>query len=278
MIKKTRPKKNKFIPKLKSSRPFKRPLVLVFVFAFAVFGAVAIFYTFAGSRMSVYNDNVDYWRPRIAGCESGSGPTSQPNYQATNGTHFGAYQFDVGTWQSNVPPEVAAKYPTALTAPPEIQDQAFNTAFAKRGTQPWAASYFCWIVGANPGPVEPPPPPRGTYNVTVSGRVYVDNRPTENVEIMTCEKNPVAKTDANGYYNVTIINGNVFCLRPFRGLPPNAVVERTKNNPERVRFVSYESQLAGINAYHNLAYFTTLYFQADRNSDDGYDFFYQTSP
>lgn len=274
MSKKVKTKSSKFRPRLKSSHPFKRSLVIVFVLLFAIFGAVVIFYSLAGTRVQVFTDNVDYWRTRIAGCEAGSGPTSKPNYQASNGTHFGAYQFDIGTWQSNVPPDVAAKYPSALNAPPEIQDQAFNTTFAKRGTQPWTASYYCWIVGANP---EPPQPPRSTYNATVSGRIFIDNRPAENIQIQTCEKNPSVKTDANGNFSLTVGSGQVFCVRPSQGLPQGLVLERSKNNPERARFQTYESQLAGVSGYHNLSYFSSVYWQADRNSDSNYDFFYHTT-
>lgn len=274
MPKNTKSKSRKFKPKFISNKPFSRPVVVFFLLFFSIFGILIIYYSLAGSRIQVFDDNVDYWRGRIAGCESGSGPTGKPNYQATNGTHFGAYQFDVGTWQSNVPAEIAAQYPTALTAPAEIQDQAFNTTFAKRGTQPWNASYFCWINGADPKSAEPPP--KGTYNVMISGRIFVDNRPVENVKITTCYKNPSAQTDANGVYNFTVISGQVFCVRPTDGLPANITLERTKNNPERVRFLTYESQIAGINAYHNLTYFTTVYWQSDRDNDNGYDFFYQT--
>lgn len=73
---------------------------------------------------------------KIKYCESGG------NYAATNGTHFGAYQFDVSTWNS-YGPHVTTGLEIQQMAP-AIQDAAALAAFNVRGTSPWLASEHCW--------------------------------------------------------------------------------------------------------------------------------------
>jgi hypothetical protein len=68
----------------------------------------------------------------IVHCESGGNP------RASNGTHFGLFQFDLPTWRSVNGPG----HP--LNASPAQQIAAAERLFARRGTQPWAASQSCW--------------------------------------------------------------------------------------------------------------------------------------
>lgn len=68
----------------------------------------------------------------IAQCESG-GDTS-----ASNGSHFGVYQFDLATWRS----VGGTGHP--LNASASEQRAAAQRLLAARGTQPWNASRSCW--------------------------------------------------------------------------------------------------------------------------------------
>ena len=113
-----------------------------FVVIFVIVGVFIIIRSYAATGIPVFNTDPDYWRDRIGYCESGGrydqiGPSG----------HTGKYQYDARTWRSAVGPELAAQYPQAYQAPGEIQEMAFNNTFARRGTQPWNASYRCWIKG-----------------------------------------------------------------------------------------------------------------------------------
>lgn len=68
----------------------------------------------------------------IRRCESGG------NYRATNGSHFGAYQFDLSTWAS------VGGSGNPMDAAPAEQDMRAQTLMDQRGTQPWLASKSCW--------------------------------------------------------------------------------------------------------------------------------------
>lgn len=68
----------------------------------------------------------------IAQCESG-GRTN-----ATNGSHFGLFQFDMPTWKS-----VGGKG-NPMHASAEEQRARAERLLAERGTQPWTASKHCW--------------------------------------------------------------------------------------------------------------------------------------
>lgn len=68
----------------------------------------------------------------IAQCESGG------NARASNGSHFGLYQFDLQTWRS----VGGAGHP--LNASASAQHAAAQRLLAQRGTQPWNASKACW--------------------------------------------------------------------------------------------------------------------------------------
>lgn len=94
------------------------------------------------------------WGPIIK-CESSGNP------QATNGSHFGLFQFDLRTWQS-----VGGKG-NPMNASVAEQTLRADILHASRGTQPWLASKGCWqgksgapqIKGA---PAVPAPTPKKT--------------------------------------------------------------------------------------------------------------------
>lgn len=271
------PTKNIFSPILKPIKPYKKPVLVVLMAFFAVTGATLIYNSMAGG-IPIFRTNVEYWRPRIAGCESGSGPNSQPNYKAYNGVaHYGAYQFDIGTWRSNVDPTIATLYPKASDAPPNVQDQAFRNAFKKRGTQPWNASYYCWIQNAQPpaGEEVAKGPPPGSYNTTISGRVATeDNKPIRDVVIQTCAESLSVKTNEEGRFSFNLPVRRDFCLRVVSGVPDEFKLSRTANNIEHINSISYEAQRAGYSCYHNLLCLLSPQFDWDRRADNGYNFFY----
>ncbi|MBP9826920.1 transglycosylase family protein [Candidatus Saccharibacteria bacterium] len=252
-------------------------------------------YASLASSIPVVNTNAEFWRGRIAGCESGSGPNSTPNYQAVNGSgHYGAYQYDKSTWKGAVGPELYATYPDPRTAPPAVQDQAFYNTFARRGSQPWNASYRCWrtpelaqqnspanIIQLLPrlgssGSVAPTPTPlpKNAYNVTVQGRVYINNKLTPGVKLVTCVDGVTTQTDAGGVFRFELPAGKEYCVRTIDGLPSSARLVKTNNNPERTNEISYEHQLAAKNYYRNFWQFFTQYYTWDRPVDDNYDFYF----
>ena len=81
-----------------------------------------------------------FWGPRIRGCESGNGPTGDPDYRALNDRSgaSGAYQFLDSTW--------GGQYGVrkARDASPAEQEMAAYGLFSRSGTAPWSASYLCW--------------------------------------------------------------------------------------------------------------------------------------
>lgn len=68
----------------------------------------------------------------IAHCESGGNP------RATNGSHFGLFQFDMSTWRS------VGGRGNPMNASPAEQHARARALLAQRGTQPWNASKHCW--------------------------------------------------------------------------------------------------------------------------------------
>jgi hypothetical protein len=68
----------------------------------------------------------------IARCESSGNP------RASNGTHFGLFQFDLPTWQS------VGGSGNPMDVSPAEQYARAQTLFSQRGTQPWLASMWCW--------------------------------------------------------------------------------------------------------------------------------------
>lgn len=73
---------------------------------------------------------------KIMYCESGGRP------DATNGTHFGLFQFDIATWNSYGPHVTTGAEIMAM--PVATQMAAAQAAFAIRGVNPWVASEHCW--------------------------------------------------------------------------------------------------------------------------------------
>lgn len=59
------------------------------------------------------------------------GPESGGDYHASNGTHFGKYQFDLQTWQS------VGGTGNPLNASPAEQDYRAAKLYAQRGGAPW---------------------------------------------------------------------------------------------------------------------------------------------
>ncbi len=282
-------KKTRTSKKSLKSIPQNRLLAGVLILAFVLVGVIIIYNTFAGG-VTVFKDNPDYWRDRIGFCESGGrydriGPSG----------HTGKYQYDVGTWKGAVGPELAAQYPQAYLAPGDVQEMAFNNTFARRGTQPWNASYHCWIKGANvPAAAEdqvgsvvaitiatPPTPPArpfgvtsGSYNVVINGRVTLNDVALANVTIATCSADRIVTTDGEGRYSFAVPVGQTFCLRPTGGIPAGATLTRTANNAEHSTSLTFENQIAGVNCYKQFWCFLTPSYTWDRSRDAGYNFFY----
>ncbi len=264
-------------------------LIAALVLVFLVAGVFLIYNSFA-SGIPVFRTDPDYWRPRIGKCESGN------FYQnKKNPTHFGAFQFDLGTWRGAVGAELAAQYPNPADAPPAIQDLAFNNTFARRGTQPWNASYHCWIKGATvPGavedqissfvatpaitPVTPPARPfgitSGSYNVVVNGRVTLNDQPILNVVLATCSGDRTVTTDADGRYSFAAPVNTNFCIRPVSGIPAGAQLTRIANNVEHATDSTFENQIAGVDCYKQFWCFLSPSYTWDRSRDSGYNFFY----
>lgn len=272
-----------------------KPVVISFLAIFVLAGLYLVYRSFASSAIPVFNTDPDYWRDKIGFCESGGrydriGPSG----------HTGKYQYDARTWKSAVGPELAAQYPQAYMAPGEIQEMAFNNTFARRGTQPWNASYKCWIKGttfaqtpaptstkqtidapapaglptAPPLPANPFGTPSESYNVVVSGRVTLNEAPVGGVKIATCIEGKELTTDADGRFSIPVPLDVSFCIRPAAGIPEGAKLTRTNNNIETAKESTYEYQIAGIDAYHSIWYLFRPEFNWDRQYDTGYNFYY----
>jgi hypothetical protein len=261
-----------------------------FVVIFVIVGVFIIIRSYAATGIPVFNTDPDYWRDRIGYCESGGrydriGPSG----------HTGKYQYDARTWRSAVGPELAAQYPQAYQAPGEIQELAFNNTFARRGTQPWNASYRCWIKGTTfaadasqslnapaasslpTAPILPPNPfglPSESYNVTVNGRITLNEAPLPNVKLQTCIGDKTVTTDADGRFSFPAPLDISFCVRPIEGVPEGAKLDRTNNNIEVANNTTYEYQIAGVNAYRSVWYLLRPQFNWDRKNDTGYNFYY----
>ncbi|MSR68614.1 hypothetical protein EXS66_02400 [Candidatus Saccharibacteria bacterium] len=263
-----------------------KPLVIIFLAIFVAGGLYLVFKSYAATGIPVFNTDPDFWRDKIGYCESGGrydrmGPSG----------HTGKYQYDSGTWRGAVGAELAAQYPQAYLAPGEIQEMAFNNTFASRGTQPWNASYHCWIKGTTfaqsgtdqslagypSAPILPANPfglPSESYNVVISGKITLNDQPLPNVKLTTCLKDKSPTTNAEGRYSVVIPLDASFCLRPTEGVPEGAVLSKTNNNIETNDKNTYEYQKAGVDTYHSIWYLFRPEFNWDRRNDTGYNFYY----
>jgi hypothetical protein len=283
-------KKSSTFKKSANKKLFKsKPFIITFIAIFVAVGLFLIFRSFAYSSIPVFNTDPDYWRDRIGYCESGG------RYDRIGpGGHTGKYQYDARTWKSAVGPELAAQYPQAYLAPGEIQEMAFNNTFARRGTQPWNASYKCWIKGtvfadasagtsnvapglptAAPLPAKPFGIPSGSYNIVVGGKVTLNDAPLANVKLDTCIEGKQVTTDAEGRFSIPVPLNASFCLRPVAGVPEGAVLQKTNNNIETTKEGTYEYQIAGVDAYHSIWYLLRPEFNWDRRNDTGYNFYYK---
>lgn len=83
----------------------------------------------------VYSTNVGGLLAKIKMCESGG---NYANMDTGHNGHWGAYQFDFGTWAS-----VGGSGNPANASPSE-QDMRAQLLFNLRGTGPWEASRYCW--------------------------------------------------------------------------------------------------------------------------------------
>jgi nucleoid-associated protein YgaU len=63
---------------------------------------------------------------------------SSGNLRASNGTHFGLYQFDLATWRS------VGGSGNPMDASRAEQRSRAEALLAQRGTGPWTASQHCW--------------------------------------------------------------------------------------------------------------------------------------
>ena len=84
-----------------------------------------------GTKVVMNNSDMgnDGWA-RLRFCESGG------DYTRNSGNGFyGAYQFEMGTWRGYAPGDYKNMLPSQ--APPEVQDQAAQALYARRGAQPW---------------------------------------------------------------------------------------------------------------------------------------------
>lgn len=281
------PAKAKTGQSLAGPRKFRTPILFVLIAFCIIAGAFLIYASFASS-IPVVKDNPDFWRPRIMYCESGGRPT------ASNGSgHYGLYQYDVRTWKGAVGAELAAQYPLPSDAPESVQNQAFYTTWSQRGSQPWNASFSCWATAelkaqrasALPislprlGPVAtatPTPPAKQASNITVQGRVYVDNKLTAGVTIATCVEGVTPKTDAGGVFRFELPSGKPYCVRVIDGLPGGASLSKINNNAEHIADKSFENQLADTNYYHSIWQIFTPYYSWDRTNDQDFDFYFVT--
>ena len=276
----------------KADTKINKPLVISFLAIFILFGLLIILRGFASSGIPVFGTDPDYWRDKIGYCESGG------RYDRIGpGGHTGKYQYDARTWKGAVGPELAAQYPQAYMAPGDIQELAFNNTFARRGTQPWNASYRCWIKdttfaqaptseqsidspvpsGLPTAPILPANPfgvPSEAYNLLVSGRASINDQPLPGLKIETCVKDRTVTTDQEGRFSITVPQDVSFCLRPIDGVPEGAKLTRTNNNIETSGQPTYEYQRAGVDAYRSVWYFLRPEFNWDRRNDTGYNFYY----
>lgn len=102
----------------------------------------------SGTRVR-FGGSIEYWRPAVesAAAANGLDPNlmlaimnceSHGNAAASNGTHFGLYQYDPSTWAGT-----GGSMDNIYDGNTQITKTAYK--IAHYGTSPWNASKFCWV-------------------------------------------------------------------------------------------------------------------------------------
>jgi peptidoglycan hydrolase-like protein with peptidoglycan-binding domain len=116
-----------FIKRLTSNKK------VLFVVAFALIGVTSLLIVRAYTRSAA---EWNKYAPPLRQCESGG------NYSINTGNgYYGAYQFDISTWQGYDGYKVYG-YQRADLAPKNIQDLSAYQLFQHRGLQPWGCASF----------------------------------------------------------------------------------------------------------------------------------------
>jgi hypothetical protein len=116
----------------------------------------------AGTAARQFTGDLEKDRQLIKGWESGGDPTAlnyvakaDPTARARGATASGLYGFIDSTWKEGLKMIGGdpAKYPTAASAPPAVQDDVFTAVYKARGTAPWDPSKWGqnWVKNAAGG-------------------------------------------------------------------------------------------------------------------------------
>ena len=152
-----------------------------------------------GGASRQFTGDLEKDRQLIKGWESGGDPTAlnyvakaDPSARARGATASGLYGFVDSTWQEGLKMIGGdpAKYPTAASAPPAVQDDVFTAVYKARGTAPWDPSKWGqnWVKNASGGydlvktgtggtftpPPAGPPGARGTQVATATPTTATD--------------------------------------------------------------------------------------------------------
>jgi len=156
----------------------------------------------AGTAARQFTGDLEKDRQLIKGWESGGDPTAlnyvakaDPTARARGATASGLYGFIDSTWKEGLQMIGGdpAKYPTAASAPPAVQDDVFTAVYKARGTAPWDPSKWGqnWVKNAAGGydlvktgtggtstpPPAGPPGARGTQVATATPTTATDATP-----------------------------------------------------------------------------------------------------
>jgi len=154
-----------------------RSTAILFLAALVAFAGITL--SGIGTSAAADPSADDWYRLRV--CESGN------NYTINTGNgYYGAYQFDLGTWQSIG----GAGYPHQ--ASPATQDALALRLWQQRGWGPWACARILGLTGspsAAPAPAAPAAP-AGSLDVvavsggsaTVAGWVFDPNSPATSIQ------------------------------------------------------------------------------------------------
>jgi hypothetical protein len=97
----------------------------------------------------LFGGSIEYWRPTVASAAAANGVDpnlmlaimrceSNGNASASNGSHFGLYQYDWPTWLG-----AGGTRDNIFDGPAQIRITAWK--IANYGTRAWAASRSCWL-------------------------------------------------------------------------------------------------------------------------------------